>query len=199
MVTYSSLVVWTALILPAPVARARTRLETRPVASLIAGIGFFLLTLLVYGGFLLVRHSWLVFLSNQLDQASASLQFGRFYNDVYILGNFVAWPLAAPAMAGWVIGGAGFAQMFATRARSLMHEDRPLLALVLGATSESLAFFLPAVGWFVFLPVVSLMSIGAGLLAVLKPHGHLATDGGLPGGKVAGQEEPAYESELASS
>ena len=35
-----------------------------------------------------------------------------------------------------------------------MHEDRPLLALALGAITESFAFFLPPVGWFVFLPVV---------------------------------------------
>jgi hypothetical protein len=200
VVMYSSLLVWTALVLPAPVARARSRLEARPVASFFAGLGFFLLTVLGFAGFLLIRNPWMVALDHGLQQAALTLQFTRFYNDAFILANCAAWPLAAPAMVGWIIGGAAFAQLFATRARALMHEDRPLLALALGAITESFAFFLPPVGWFVFLPVITLMSIGAGLLAVLKPHAQLTTHGGPAAAKsTAGREQQPYESELASS
>jgi len=200
VVMYSSLIVWTALVLPAPVARARARLEARPVASFFAGLGFFLLTVLAYVGFLIVRNLWMVALTDGLQWSSDRLQFGRFYNDVVILANCAAWPLAAPAMVGWIIGGAAFAQLFAARARPLMHEDRPLLALILGAFVESFAFFLPPVGWFVFLPVITLMSIGAGLLAILQPHAHSKAHGGQPSAKSAGaREQQPYESELASS
>jgi hypothetical protein len=200
VVMYSSLLVWTALILPAPVGRARARLEARPVACFFAGLGFFLLTVLGYAGFLLLRNPWMVALDDSLQQAAGSLQFTRFYNDAFILANCAAWPLAAPAMVGWIIGGAAFAQLFANRARALMHDDRPLLALALGAITESFAFFLPPVGWFVFLPIVTLMSIGAGLLAILRPHAHLSAHGGPAGPKLnAEREQQAYESELASS
>ncbi len=200
VVMYSSLVVWTALILPAPVARARSRVESRPVASFFAGIGFFLLTALAFAGFLLVRNAWLVALDNGIQHASDALQFNRFYNDAFILANCAAWPLAAPAMVGWIIGGAAFAQLFANRAQSLMRDDRPLLALILGAVTEGFAFFLPAVGWFVFLPVITFMSIGAGLLAILKPHPQFSGHGGLLASKsTAGREQRSFESELASS
>ena len=107
VVMYSSLLVWTALILPAPVARARVRLETRPVASFFAGLGFFLLTVLGYAGFLLLRNPWMVTLDESLQQVAGALQFTRFYNDAFILANCAAWPLAAPAMVGWIIGGGG--------------------------------------------------------------------------------------------
>lgn len=201
VVTYSSLLVWTALLLPAPVARARARLETRPVACFFAGLGFFLLTVLAFAGFLLIRNAWMVVLSDSLQRAADALQFSRIHNDVFIFANCAVWPVvAAPAMVGWIIGGAAFAQMFAARARPLMHDDRPLLALILGAVMESLAFFLPPVGWFVFLPIIALMSIGAGLLAILKPHGHYKAHGGSPGAKLtAGREHEPYASELASS
>jgi hypothetical protein len=200
VVMYSSLLVWTALILPAPVARARARLEARPVASFFAGLGFFLLTVVCYVVFLLVRNSWLVVLDDRMQQAAVALQFQRFYNDAYIVTNCLAWPMAAPVMVGWIVGGAGFAQLFATRARALMHEDRPLLALALGAITESFAFFLPPVGWFVFLPIVTFMSIGAGLLAILKPHAHFNVHSGPAVAKsTAGREQQPLESELASS
>ncbi len=100
VVMYSSLVVWTALILPGPVARARARLEAKPVASLFAGIGFIGLTVLAFAGFLLIRNPWMVALDNGIESASNSLQFNRFYNDAYILANCAGWPLAAPAMVG---------------------------------------------------------------------------------------------------
>ncbi|HTU24851.1 MAG TPA: hypothetical protein VMF30_05610 [Pirellulales bacterium] len=195
VVMYSSLLVWTALILPAPVSRARARLEARPVASFFAGLVVFLLTVLLYVGFLLIRGRWLAFVDDALNDLASRLQYGRFYNDAYKISNGFAWLLAAPAMIGWIVGGAGFAQLFATRARALMHEDRPLLALALGALTQSFAFFLPALGWFLFLPVITCMSIGAGLLAVVQPHAPI----GLHAGKSGGSKDPATrESELAS-
>jgi hypothetical protein len=149
---------------------------------------------------LLIRNHWFVAIGEGIQRAAEVLQFNRFYNDAFILTNCIAWPLAAPAMVGWIIGGAGFAQLFANRARALMPEDRPLLALALGAITLSFAFFLPPVGWFVFLPIITLMSIGAGLLAILQPHAAIKAPGGLAlAPSAAGREQQPYASELASS
>jgi hypothetical protein len=198
---HSSLVIWTALVLPIPVARARLRIETRPVASFFAGLAVLLLTALVFGGFLILRDNWTNVIADVVQRVCGVLHFPRFHNDEYIIANCAAWPLlAAPALVGWIVGGAAFAQLFATRARALMHDDRPFLALTLGAITESFGFFLPAAGWFVFLPVVSLISMGAGLLAILRPRAQLGSHGGLPGAKAKPlRDAQQYESELASS
>ena len=143
----------------------------------------------------------MVALDNGIQLAADTLQFNRFYNDAYILANCAAWPLAAPAMVGWIIGGAAFAQLFASRARSLMHDDRPLLALILGAITESFAFFLPAVGWFVFLPVITFdvdwcRPAGDFEATCLIPP---STADSAAAKSTADREQPSYESELASS
>ena len=87
------------------------------MASFFAGLVFFLLTALALPAFcsfaILGWWPWTVACSTP----PTPLQFTRFYNDAFILANCAAWPLAAPAMVGWIIGGRGFAQLFANRAR----------------------------------------------------------------------------------
>ena len=64
-----------------------------------------------------------------LDFFAETLHFVRFYNDAWILTNGFLWLLAAPILAGFVIGGAGFADLFARCARAMMRDDRPLVGL----------------------------------------------------------------------
>jgi hypothetical protein len=102
-----------------------------------------------------------------LQYLSVHLQFTRSYNDAWILTNGLIWPLAAPVLTGLIFGGAGFAQLFGIRARSMMRDDRPLLGLTYGALCTSVSYFLPLVGWFIYLPIVGLISIGAGICGIL--------------------------------
>lgn len=176
---HSCLLVWTALLLPRPVERARQRLEGRPVASLLLGLFSCLLTAGLVCGFLLFRLQSVAWVSDSLEYLSESLHFTRFYNDAWIITNAFVWLLAAPIMMGAIVGGAGFAQLFAVRARALMPDDRPLVGLTCGALCTSASYFMPVVGWFVFLPLVGLMSIGAGIWGMLNsrslrvaPAGH---------------------------
>jgi hypothetical protein len=200
VIMHASLVIWTALVLPGPVARARGRLETKPVTSFFAGLSFLALTVLAYGGFRMLLDDLTIFVANVVQNANAVMHLPRFHNDEYIIANCIAWPvLGAPTMVGWIIGGAALAPVFAGRARTLMQDDRPLLALVLGALTQSFAYFLPAVGWFLFFPVTGLMSIGAGLLAILRPGALAGGHAGSVGGKASNpREAEKYESELAS-
>ena len=173
---HSCTLAWAAMLLPGPVARARQGLEARPVASFLIGLASSLVMAGLVIGFLLVRSRCLVWVSESLDYLADRLQFARFYNDAWIITNGLVWILAAPLLVGLIVGGAGFAQLFAARARPLMREDRPLLGLAWGSLCTSAAYFLPLVGWFVFLPVVGLMSIGAGICGIVSRSPLRATE-----------------------
>ncbi len=163
VVAHSCLLVWTAIVLPRPVERARRRIEGRPVLSFIAGLIFCLATAAAVGGYLMIRARIEPRLDEGLNYLSVHLQFTRTYNDSWILTNLLAWILTIPVLAGFIFGGAGLAQIFAIRSRAMMRDDRPLLGLTYGAFCTSVAYFLPVVGWFVYLPIVGLISIGAGV------------------------------------
>jgi hypothetical protein len=160
---HSCLLVWTALLLPRPVERARQRLESRPVTSLLMGLFSCLLTIGLVSAFLLFRPQSVRGVAELLEFLADNLHITRFYNDDWIITNLFVWLLAAPMMAGAIVGGAGFARLFAARAGALMRKDRPLLGLACGALCTSASYFMPIVGWFVFLPLVGLMSVGAGV------------------------------------
>jgi len=162
------LLVWTAIVLPSTVERARRRIETRPVSSFLVGLVCCLLTIGLFAGFSAIRARIVPRVDELLQYLSVHLQFTRTYNDAWILTNWFVWPLAAPVFAGWIFGGAGFSQLFAIRARALMRDDRPLLGLTYGALCTSASYFLPFVGWFVFAPIVGMISVGAGICALLS-------------------------------
>jgi hypothetical protein len=162
VVMHSCLLVWTAIVIPHPVERARQRLESSPWLSLVVGIGCSALFAVVAGGFMLVRPQGVRWVSDGLEVLSEICYFTRFYNDGWIITNLIMWVLATPLLAAFIVGGAGFAQLFAERARTMVATNRPLLALSYGAICTSVSYFLPVVGWFVVLPLVGLISIGAG-------------------------------------
>jgi hypothetical protein len=174
VVAHCLLLVWTALILPAPVERARRRIETRPIFSFLIGLVCCLVTIGLIAGFSAIRTRIVPRIDDALEYLSVHLQFTRSYNDAWILTNGLVWFLAAPVLAGLIFGGAGFAQLFGIRARAMMRDDRPLLGLTYGALCTSASYFVPLVGWFIFLPIVGLISIGAGICGIL---GRSATRG----------------------
>jgi len=161
------LLVWTAIVLPGPVDRARRRIETRPVSNFFIGLACFAATVCLFGGFSAVRAQLVPKIDDGLEYLSVHLQFTRSYNDAWVLTNWLQWPLAAPVFAGFIFGGAGFAQIFGIRARAMMRDDRPLLGLTFGALCTSTSYFLPLIGWFVYLPIVGLISIGSGICGML--------------------------------
>ena len=142
VVMQSAIQVWTALMLPNPVERARQRLERKPVASLFLGLLFWGVTLLL--GTTLLKEG---------NPGGAQL---------------LGWIVMAPMLASAIIGGAAFAELVGSRIRPRMQNDSRILALVGGALCTTLAALLPVVGWVVFLPIIGFMSIGAGALGLLS-------------------------------
>jgi len=191
VVAHCCLLVWTALILPLPVDRARRRIETRPISSFLIGLICCLVTIGLIAGFFAFRERIVARLDELLEYLSVHLQFTRFYNDAWILTNGIVWFLAAPVLAGLIFGGAGFAQLFGIRSRAMMRDDRPLLGLTYGALCTSVSYFLPLVGWFIFLPIVGLISIGAGICGIL---GRSATRGAEPRAATVRRQEPIMSS-----
>lgn len=163
VIAHCCLLVWTMLVLPRPVERARRRIEGHPIVSFLVGLFLCLATAAAIGGFFMIRARIVPRVDEWLDYASVHLQFTRIYNDAWILTNLLVWIIAIPVLAGFIFGGAGLAQIFAIRSRAMMRDDRPLLGLTYGAFCTSAAYFLPVAGWFVFLPIVGLISIGAGV------------------------------------
>ncbi|HZZ73088.1 MAG TPA: hypothetical protein VFE24_12610 [Pirellulales bacterium] len=176
LVTHTCLLVWTALILPGPVERARKRLEARPRTTWLTG----LCSCVLYAGlavaFFVFRADLMVVATHVLQFLGEKLHVSRFYNDAWILSNLLLWVLGAPLFAAFTVGGAAFAQLFAIRARPLMDRDRPLVGLIGGSFCTTAAYFLPLIGWFVYLPLVGLLSLGAGLSGLRRGFGATPAD-----------------------
>jgi hypothetical protein len=118
------------------VERARERLETRPGRSFWSGLFFWGITVL--------------FAVSMIKEGKAA--------PLQLLG----WILMTPTLASSVVGGAAFSQLIASRIRPQMTNDAPLIALIGGALCTTLSGLLPIIGWVVFLPIVSFMSVGSG-------------------------------------
>jgi hypothetical protein len=129
------LLVWTALLFPLPVARARRALVAHSARCLISGIG---LTLLLGVPIFVLLH----------------LPHG--------LAKLAGWTLALPLVAILVVGFTAMAQLLGERMQDLSPAMTPLGALVRGAVTIELSAILPFVGWFLFTPLVGLALIGAG-------------------------------------
>lgn len=142
VVFHTAILVWAALMLPNPVERARQRVERRPYPSFFLGLLFFGASLLV---------------------GVTMLSAGR-HGLVQLLG----WIVMGPMLASAVVGAAGFAKLVSSRIRPQMKSEAPLPALVAGSLCVALPGWLPVIGWFVFLPLTGLISVGAGLMAILS-------------------------------
>jgi hypothetical protein len=142
VVMNSAIQVWAGLMLPGPVERARERVERRPVACFFLGA----LILGITAAF------------------SLSMLAAGSPGPVQLLG----WIVAGPMLAGSIVGGSAISQLLAGRMQAQMRTESRMLALVSGALCTTLASLLPIIGWFVFLPIVGMISIGAGTLALFK-------------------------------
>jgi hypothetical protein len=141
LVMNTAAVVWVALMLPGPTQRARARILHHPSACFFLGLLVAAVTLVIS----------LTFLSGR----AGGLQ---------LLG----WILAGPALTASVVGAAAIATIVAERIRPLCRSESGMLSLVGGAACTSLASLLPVLGWFVFLPLVGLVCVGAGTLGLLS-------------------------------
>lgn len=141
VVSASALMVWTALMLPNPVERARQRAATGPVASFFIGAVIWGCSLLVLIGLLKGKHALL---------------------------QLLGWASVAPALAASVVGGAGIARLLGERIERQMKNEAPLPALIGGALCTTLAGLLPIVGWVVFFPAATFVAIGSGALGILS-------------------------------
>jgi hypothetical protein len=163
IVLHSALLVWTAVVLPAPVDRARRQLETAPLRTLLWGLLALGLALALITVLLLIRLPCIELVSDWLNRLSQILSVNRVANDAQMLTHAAGWMLLGPFWFAWICGGAAFAEICADRLQCRMDRPRRISALIAGAFCTSGGAFLPFVGWFLFFPAVGLLSLGAGL------------------------------------
>lgn len=127
---------------PHIVERAVEQLENRPKRAFASGL------LAFFGLFLLVS-------------TLANLPNGLF--------KFLAFLLALAGLALSMVGGTGLATHLAARYRLMIGSlhSRPAHDLYRSALVVELAVLLPLVGWFIVLPIVLLLMLGAGCCALL--------------------------------
>lgn len=138
----TSLMVWGALMFPNRVQRARVNVESRPVACFFRG---------------------LLFWGINIALAMAFLKEGN-PGPLQLMG----WLIVGPMLAGSVLGGAAFAEIVAERIRTRSDSAAVMPSLIGGALFTTLGGLMPVIGWFVFFPLVSLISVGAGFPALFR-------------------------------
>lgn len=135
LVTYPGLAAALNLLLPGPTGKAYERLAYTPVKSFVVG-------LFVGGLFLL----------------PAGVLIGAGPGPVKAIGFLIG--LVGGGLA--TIGAAGMARLLGERIAGLNQGDMPTLGqIVRGAVVYELACLVPAIGWFLFLPIVWFMLMGA--------------------------------------
>jgi hypothetical protein len=139
-VAYPALLSAWWFLFPATVERARLRLDRTPAAS-------FWLGLAVLIGFLIP----ILILLN--------LPSGFF--------KFLGWLTIAFVLVLSSFGAAGLASRFADKLNRI-GSFSAIGAFVRGAVIIELASVLPVLGWFVFLPIATVTSLGASVFAILN-------------------------------
>ncbi len=165
IIMLSSLLVWTAYMLPRPVSRAQRYLETQPWQSFFAGLVVLAVAAATFFLALSMRAKLREQLEGLLDALARYAGVARYAGDAGTVAHELLYLSIIPFAIALIIGGAAFARMFAQRADA--PGNRPVASLVGGAFALSTSLFLPLVGWFVFLPIVAAMSAGAGMLSLL--------------------------------
>ena len=139
-IAYPALLAAWWLLFPATVERARLRLERTPMQS-------FWLGGVVFAAFLLPI---LVLLN---------LPSGFF--------KFLGWILIAVMLVFSSLGAAGLSARFADKLNRLGNFS-PIGSFLRGAVILELASFFPVLGWFVFLPLAIITTLGASAFALLR-------------------------------
>lgn len=134
------LVTWW-LLFPAPVERARRRLEATPWKALWLGLG----VALAFAVPILVL---------------VALPIGP--------AKFLGWSLLAGALAVSGIGAAGLAAHMGAALAQRSSGLSPSAAFLRGALALELAAVFPLLGWFLFVPLAVLACLGATAFALLK-------------------------------
>lgn len=140
VVSQTAVMVWASLMLPGPVSRAQTQMQGRPWATFFIGAALWGVTFL----FVTV-----------VTQAKGPAQL-------------IGWMMLAPFLASAAIGGGAVAQIVGERLRPLTKSDSEAVSLVGGALCTVLSGLVPLVGWALLFPIVSCISMGAGMVALVK-------------------------------
>jgi hypothetical protein len=166
--TLTAVWVWTCLMLPAPVGRARRRLERQPLVCFFQGLLFCAAALLVLTALVYIRLRVLLAVGESLKDLSflLGIRSRDYFAPVFV--QSVGLMTVGPLLAGLTVGSAGVVQILAGRMRQQRPNGSPLFALCGGALATALSAFLPIIGWLVFTPVVGLMSVGAGVMGVFS-------------------------------
>ena len=166
IIMLTSLLTWTAYMLPRPVARAQRHIDTHPWQSFFVGLA----VLAVAGGTFFLALSFRSTIREQLesllDMLAKFAGVARYAGDAGTVAHELLYISLIPFVIALIIGAAAFARTFAKRADTT--GQRPVASLVGGAFLLSCSMFLPLIGWFVFLPIVAAMSAGAGMLSLLS-------------------------------
>lgn len=166
--TLTAIWVWTCLMLPAPVERARRRLERQPVVCFFQGLLFVIVMLLVLTALVYIRMRLLMAVDESLKGLSFFLGIRSRGYFAPVLVQTAGLMMVGPVLAGLTVGSASVVQMLADRMRERRPAGSPLLMLCAGALATALSVFLPLIGWLVFAPVVGLMSVGAGIMGIFS-------------------------------
>ncbi len=82
--------------------------------------------------------------------------------------KLIGWGLLVVLLATAVIGAGGLVQLIAGRIRQMDPQMPDYAALGRGAALMIVASLMPVIGWFIVVPLVLLISLGAGLHALLS-------------------------------
>ena len=117
VVMQTCIVVWIATFLTKPVERARRRLESKPGRCMLTGLVCLVVTLVLFGAFLLVRVRVNELLAQGIDDLFTMLSVNRIEGDARVITYASGWLVFGPVMVAAVIGSAAFSELFAERVR----------------------------------------------------------------------------------
>lgn len=163
----SCLIVWTAVLFPLTVQRSRLSIERYPAYTLCIGFAGLLGLAVLTSGLLLLRMPCIDMVSQLLSALFNFLSVNRFSNDAYMIVHGIGWMLLGPFFWAWTVGEAAVAEIFSRRMQQRGLARSSTTGLIGGALCTSAPAFLPVIGWFCFLPLVTLMSLGAGICSYL--------------------------------
>lgn len=139
-IAYPALLTAWWLLFPSTVERARLRIERTPMQSFWLGC--------------VVLIAFLLPILILLNMPSGFLKF-------------LGWIFIAVMLVFSSLGAAGLASRFADRLNRLGSFSQ-LGAFLRGAAILELASFFPVIGWFVFLPLATITTLGASAFALLR-------------------------------
>lgn len=169
VIAHTSILLWILLLPSRWIEPTGRRFEKAPVRLLFTGLLFAVLAFLLLCGLLLVRQSAFQNISRFLAWFCTTLSIKRIPHDGPMLTHAIGWLCLSPFLAGLLLGEAGLVECFATRLQRRWEVGSRWWPRILGAFTLSFGYFMPIFGWFVFLPVIGLVSLGGGFLTLICP------------------------------